>query len=315
MTSNAVKIRVQDLVRLFGPVRAVDGITFEVAEGEVVGFLGPNGAGKTTTMRILTGFLRPTMGRAEIAGYDVSEASLLARRHLGYLPENVALYGEMRVEEYLDYRAKLKGVPRSQRKARIDYVIERCRLQEMRRRLCSTLSKGYRQRVGLADALVHNPDILILDEPTVGLDPLQVRETREVIRELGVDHTVLLSTHILHEVEMVCERVIIIHRGKIALDSPLAELQRSRLIEVGVAADGVPVDDVASALGAVAGVREVRPPRDGGELFELVLEDNADPRDQVARMVLDRGWKLRHLALRRETLEDRFVDAILRAEA
>ncbi len=315
MTSNGVKIRVQDLVRLFGPVRAVDGISFEVSEGEIVGFLGPNGAGKTTTMRILTGFLRPTMGRAEIAGFDVTQNSLQARRHLGYLPENVALYGEMRVEEYLDYRAKLKGVPRSERRKRIDYVIERCRLDEMRRRLCGTLSKGYRQRVGLADALVHNPDILILDEPTVGLDPLQVRETRAVIRQLGEDHTVLLSTHILPEVEMVCERVIIINRGKIALDSPLEELQRSQLIEVGVDADGAPVTDIVAMLRSVSGVREVRPPRDGSEVFELVLEDNADPRNQIARMILDRGWKLQHLALRRETLEDRFVDVIVRAEA
>ena len=315
MTSNGVKIRVQDLVRLFGPVRAVDGISFEVSEGEIVGFLGPNGAGKTTTMRILTGFLRPTMGRAEIAGFDVTQNSLQARRHLGYLPENVALYGEMRVEEYLEYRAKLKGVPRSERRKRIDYVIERCRLDEMRRRLCGTLSKGYRQRVGLADALVHNPDILILDEPTVGLDPLQVRETRAVIRQLGEDHTVLLSTHILPEVEMVCERVIIINRGKIALDSPLEELRRSQLIEVGVDADGAPVTDIVAMLRSVSGVREVRPPRDGSEVFELVLEDNADPRNQIARMILDRGWKLQHLALRRETLEDRFVDVIVRAEA
>jgi len=313
--SSDVKILVDDLVRLFGPVRAVDGISFQVREGEIVGFLGPNGAGKTTTMRILTGFLRPTKGRAEVAGYDVTEQSLAARRHLGYLPENVPLYSEMRVEEYLTYRAKLKGVPRSQRQARVDYVIERCRLKEMRHRLCGTLSKGYRQRVGLADALVHDPDILILDEPTVGLDPIQVRETRAVIRELGQDHTVLLSTHILPEVEMICERAIIIHRGRIALDKPLEELQRSPLLEVAVNANGAPVGEVQSLLESIQGVQEVRPPRDGSELFHVVLHEAADPRETIAEAIVQRGWKLRHLALRRETLEDRFVEAVVRAEA
>jgi ABC-2 type transport system ATP-binding protein len=310
-------IRVNQLVRLFGPIRAVDGVSFEVSEGEVVGFLGPNGAGKTTTMRILTGFIPPTSGQAIVAGHDVVEDPLEARRHLGYLPENVPLYGEMRVREYLDYRARLKGVPRSERYRRLGYVIERCGLQEVQFQLCGTLSKGYRQRVGLADALIHDPEILILDEPTVGLDPIQVRETRQLIKELGTDHTILLSTHILPEVEMVCQRVLIIHRGRIALDEDLSRLQQGSVIEVEVVADGVPTEQVAHVLRDIHGVRDVSVPRgiEARGMFLLQTVDGTDVRERVAERVFKNGWRLRHLAMRRPTLEDRFVEAVLRVES
>ncbi|HMC64948.1 MAG TPA: ATP-binding cassette domain-containing protein, partial [Gemmataceae bacterium] len=217
-------IQVDNLSKFFGPIQAVDSISFRVAQGEIVGFLGPNGAGKTTTMRILTTYLPATSGIARVAGHDVMTESMDVRRNIGYLPESVPLYQEMRVEEYLHYRAKLKGVERKARQKRIDYCLDRCRIREVRRRLNGSLSKGYRQRVGLADAMIHDPAILILDEPTAGLDPLQIKDTLALIRELGERHTILLSTHILSEVEEVCRRVIIINAGRIGLDKNLAEL-------------------------------------------------------------------------------------------
>ena len=218
-------IEVERLSKYFGPVLAVDRVSFAIDQGEIVGFLGPNGAGKSTTMRILTGYLPASSGIAKVAGFDVVDQSLEVRRRIGYLPESVPLYGEMRVEEYVLFRAKLKGVPRKERINRVEYCLDRCRLKEVRRRLIQTLSKGYRQRVGLADAMVSDPKILILDEPTTGLDPLQIRETLALIKELGERRTVLLSTHILSEVEAVCERVIIIAAGKVGLSKTLAELE------------------------------------------------------------------------------------------
>src|SRR5262245_57321651 len=217
-------IEIEDVSKYFGPIRAVDEINFEVHTGEIVGFLGPNGAGKSTTIRILTSYLPASSGIARVAGYDVMYQSMDVRRRIGYLPENVPLYPEMRVEEYLNFRAKLKGMERKDRPRRIDYALDRCRIREVRRRLIGTLSKGYRQRVGLADAMVHDPPILILDEPTSGLDPVQIQETLATIRELRKDHTVLLSTHILSEVEKTCDRVIIINRGRIELYRKLADI-------------------------------------------------------------------------------------------
>src|SRR5712692_8551546 len=217
-------IEVDNLTKFFGPVLAVDHISFRVSQGEIVGFLGPNGAGKTTTMRILTSYLPATSGVVRVAGYDVMTQSMDVRRSIGYLPESVPLYPEMRVDEYLLYRAKLKGVDRKERQHRLDYCLEHCRIREVRRRLIGTLSKGYRQRVGLADAMIHDPPILILDEPTVGLDPLQIRETLALIKELGEKHTILLSTHILSEVETICQRVIIINAGRIGLAAKMSEL-------------------------------------------------------------------------------------------
>jgi len=218
-------IDVQHLTKAYGDLRAVDDITFHVGEGEIVGLLGPNGAGKSTTMRILTCFIPATSGKAAVAGCDVFTQSLQVRQNIGYLPENNPLYPEMRATEYLKFRAKLKNVPRKERKRRIGEVLERCGAADFAGQVIGTLSKGERQRVGLADCLLHNPRILILDEPTVGLDPNQIRHVRDLINELGSAHTVLISTHILPEVESVCERFIIIHEGKIAQQMTMDELR------------------------------------------------------------------------------------------
>jgi ABC-2 type transport system ATP-binding protein len=220
-------IAVEHLTKYYGEYQAVRGITFQVPKGNVVGFLGPNGAGKSTTMRILAGYLTATSGRAAIDGHDVFTDPIEARRRIGYMPESCPIYPDMRVEEYLRFRAGLKGLERSQRRRRIDYVIRRCWLSDVRRQLVGTLSKGFRQRVGLADALVADPPVLILDEPTAGLDPTQIRETRKLIRELGSEHTMLLSTHILSEVEMACDTVIIIDQGIVKEQGTLAGV-RSR---------------------------------------------------------------------------------------
>ncbi len=222
-------IKVESLTKRYGGFTAIDNISFEVGKGEIVGFLGPNGAGKSTTMRILSSFMPATSGRASIAGFDVFEKSLEARAHLGYLPENVPLYTDMRVTEYLNYRAALKGVRGRRLKERVGDVMELCSLTDVQNKIIGTLSKGYRQRVGLADALVHDPDLLILDEPTIGLDPNQIRQVRELIRNLGKHHTILISTHILPEVEMTCSRVIIINKGRIeASDTPKNLVDRIR---------------------------------------------------------------------------------------
>ncbi len=224
-------IEASGLSKRYGDLVAVDDVSFSVQPGEVVGFLGPNGAGKTTTMRILTGFLPPTDGRVVIDGHDIFSDPLAARRAIGYLPESPPIYPEMSVEDYLLYVSKLKDVPRRSRRDAVDRALERCGLADVRRRVIGSLSKGFRQRVGLAQAIVHDPPVMILDEPTVGLDPIQIREIRTLIGELagvreGKARTVILSTHILPEVEAICQRVIIMHRGKKALDAPLAELQR-----------------------------------------------------------------------------------------
>lgn len=248
-------IQVENLTKYFGPILAVDHISFQVERGEILGFLGPNGAGKTTSLRILTSYLPATSGIARVAGFDVMTQSMDVRKNIGYLPESVPLYPEMRVEEYLGYRAKLKGVDRKVRQSRIEYCLERCRIREVRRRLIGTLSKGYRQRVGLADAMVHDPPILILDEPTVGLDPLQIRETLSLIRLLGEEHTIVLSTHILAEVEAICRRVIIINSGRIGLDRKLAELSTEAAFIV-LEVRG-PAEQVTNVLRTTEGVDEV----------------------------------------------------------
>src|SRR5438874_8208005 len=219
-------IVVEHLTKYYGEYPAVRDVSFQVPKGRVVGFLGPNGAGKSTTMRILAGFLTATGGRARIAGHDVFADPIAVRRNIGYMPESCPLYPELRVSEYLRFRAGLKGLGWSARRKRIDYVVERCWLTDVRGQLIGTLSKGYRQRVGLADTLLADPPVLILDEPTAGLDPSQIRAARELIRELGKEHTILLSTHILPEVEMTCDNVIIIHRGQVVASGPLAELGR-----------------------------------------------------------------------------------------
>jgi ABC-2 type transport system ATP-binding protein len=305
-------IQVEQLTKYFGPVLAIDRISFEVERGEIVGFLGLNGAGKTTTMRILTGYLPATSGIAKVAGFDVMTESLDVRRNIGYLPESVPLYPEMRVEEYITYRAKLKGVPRQGRAAHVDYCLERCRLLAVRRRLLSTLSKGYRQRVGLADAMVHVPQIFILDEPTSGLDPQQIRETLALIKELGGQHTVLLSTHILPEVEAICERVIIIDRGRIGLIQRLDEIEAQSAILLEVRGPG---DQVAGALRQVKGVVSVQGKQieDGLSSYEVRTVDDDDLREPLYQAVQHKGWTIRRLERKRRRVEDAFFD-VLRAQ-
>jgi ABC-2 type transport system ATP-binding protein len=309
-------IQVRNLTKAFGSVLAVDGVTFSVDKGEVVGFLGPNGAGKTTTMRILTTYLPATSGTARVAGFDVMNESMEVRQNLGYLPENVPLYPEMRVEEYLLYRAKLKGVERKGRRQRVEYCMDRCRLLGVRRRLVGTLSRGYRQRVGLAEAMVHDPPILILDEPTAGLDPIQIQETQSLIKELGEQHTILLSTHILPEVEEICRRVIIISQGRVALDDRLANLTRDCLIVLEARA---PADALQGTLRATEGVVQVTPVRADGTdpgiaAFELRAADERDLREAIAQRVTKQGWTIRRLDLRRRSLREHFMRATMGRE-
>src|SRR5258708_2324382 len=251
-------IKVENLTKRYAGHPAIRNLNFEVGKGEIMGFLGPNGAGKSTTMRILSSFMPPTSGRASVAGFDVFEQSLQARAHLGYMPENVPLYNDMRVTEYLDYRAALKGVPHRRIGERVGDVKELCGLKDVEKKLIATLSKGYRQRVGLADALLHEPDLLILDEPTIGLGPNQIRQVRELIKNLGKQHTILLSTHILPEVEMTCSRVIIVHRGRIeACDTPENLLGQIRQAGGVVVEAKVGSDNGVEELKKISVVRDV----------------------------------------------------------
>ena len=303
-------IEVQNLSKFYGSHRAVDDISFAVPEGEIVGFLGPNGAGKTTTIRVLTCFQPATSGSARVAGHDVFCESLAVRGSVGYLPENVPLYPEMRVREYLRYRGKLRGLDRDAREKAIARVAERCWLNDVIGRPIGQLSKGFRQRVGLADALLHNPPVLILDEPTVGLDPAQIRETRSLIRELAANHTVLLSSHILPEVEATCQRIIIISAGKLVASGSPDELrarfsQDAQLVAEVKAAEAEAVQGVRS----LAGVAEVRGEcRDGWTRLSISAE--TDLRERVAGLAAERGWPLRELRRDAATLEDFFVKIV-----
>ncbi len=303
-------IKVENLTKRYAGHTAIKDLSFEVEKGEIVGFLGPNGAGKTTTMRILASFLPPTAGRASVAGFDVFEQSLQARAHLGYMPENVPLYNDMRVTEYLDYRAALKGVPHRRVGERVGDVKELCGLKEVEKKLISTLSKGYRQRVGLADALLHEPDLLILDEPTIGLDPNQIRQVRDLIKNLGKQHTILLSTHILPEVEMTCSRVIIIHRGRIeASDTPANLLGKIRQAGGVLVEAKVGSDDGAEELKKIHGVRDVTSESEGDwRIFSLRVESGVDVRTEIFQLATARRWTVRELSQRRATLEDVFVE-------
>lgn len=303
-------IKVENLTKRYAGTTAVDNISFEVDKGEIVGFLGPNGAGKSTTMRILSGFMPATSGRASIAGFDVFENSLEARARLGYMPENVPLYNEMRVTDYLNYRGVLKGVSGHRLKERVGDVMELCSLREVEKRIIGTLSKGFRQRVGLADALVHDPDLLILDEPTIGLDPNQIRQVRELVKNLGKHHTILLSTHILPEVEMTCSRVIIIHNGRIeASDTPhnlLTQLRTAGGIRLEARTGG---DNGVEQLSKIAGVKDVAVETvDDWSRFLLRVEANSDLREEIFRLAVERQWTVRELSGRNATLEDVFVE-------
>lgn len=302
-------IKVNNLTKKFSGQPAVDDISFEVERGEIIGFLGPNGAGKTTTMRMLTGFLHPTRGAIEIAGCDVIKNPLEARRHIGYMPESCPLYTEMRVDEYLRFRANIKEVPRRALKNRLGTVKEQCGLTGVGHRIIGQLSKGYRQRVGLADSLLSDPDLLILDEPTAGLDPNQIREVRELIGWLAERHTLLLSTHILPEVEMACKRVLIIDKGRIvASDSP-ESLQKRLLGDALICAELLGnAEAIQTALQSLDGVDIVKnEPLDDG--WNLVHMDCAVPeiRTRIFDTVVSKGWKLRELHMEGRSLEDIFV--------
>ncbi|HXT50389.1 MAG TPA: ABC transporter ATP-binding protein, partial [Thermoanaerobaculia bacterium] len=283
-------------------------ITFAVDDHEIVGILGPNGAGKTTTIRMITGFLPPTRGRVTVFGKDLFTEPRLARREIGYLPENVALYPEMRVEEYLAYRGKLERLSRAELKRRIPEVLDRCLIADVRRQIIGTLSKGYRQRVGLAAAILHEPRVLVLDEPTVGLDPKQIIAIRRLIRELGRDRTLLLSTHILPEVELLCQRVLIIDKGSI-VDQGTPESLRERWRgnhRVRVQVKGDPAD-AADALAAVPGITATARDEATPGRFLLDGDGSADPREPIFRLAVERGWVLLELVEEKVSLEDIFV--------
>ena len=303
-------IEVQHLTKRYGPTTAVDDVSFRVEPGEVLGFLGPNGAGKTTTMRVLTGYMPPSEGKAIVAGYDVFTQPIEAKRRTGYLPETPPLYPEMTVRDYLAFVARIKGVPRADRKTRISTVMDRTRIADMADRHCSKLSKGYRQRVGLAQALMHNPDVLILDEPTAGLDPKQIIETRRLIKDLGGDHTVILSTHILPEVSQTCHRVVIINKGRVvAVDTPdnlTARLRGSETMFVQVDANGA---DAKPALEAIAGVTHVVASDTRGTItsFEVNSESGRDVRRELSSAVVTQGWGLLELRPLRMSLEEIFL--------
>jgi ABC-2 type transport system ATP-binding protein len=303
-------IEVENLIKRYGPYTAVDGISFSVKKGEILGFLGPNGAGKTTTMRILTGYLPATDGRARVAGFDVFEQPLEVKRRLGYIPETPPLYPDLEVHDFLDFCARIKGVPKTQRAARIDDAIEKTRIGDVRRKHIGKLSKGYRQRVGLAQAILASPDVLILDEPTAGLDPKQILETRELIKSLGGSHTIVLSTHILPEVSVTCGRVVIINKGRVvAEDTPdnlVARLKGAASLHVETR--GATSETLDQALRAVAGVAAVKVTPVGESLgAQIEAQAGHDVRAEVARCIVQKGWDLVALQQAAMSLEDVFL--------
>jgi len=302
-------IEVEHLTKRYGTVTAVDDVTFRVNKGEILGFLGPNGAGKTTTMRVLTGYMPATDGRAAVAGYDVFDHPIEAKRRTGYLPETPPLYPDMTVREYLHFVGKIKGVAPKDRAARVDQVMARTWVADMANRACGKLSKGYRQRVGLAQALIHNPEVLILDEPTAGLDPKQINETRRFIKALAGDHTIILSTHILTEVEQTCQRVVIINKGRVvAEDTPENLTRRLRgSATMFVQVDGDRAAEAQAALARVDGVARVTSANDAGTAFEIESESGRDVRRELARAVIGGGWGLLELRPMRLSLEDVFL--------
>jgi ABC-2 type transport system ATP-binding protein len=303
-------IQVENLMKRYAGGEAVRGITFSVEKGEVVGFLGPNGAGKSTTMRMLTGYLPPTDGRIEVAGAKLPKESLLVRQRIGYMPENVPLYPERRVEEFLEYRGRLKRVSRGEITHRVGLVLDQCGLTDVRGKIIGSLSKGFRQRVGLADALVHNPMLLILDEPTAGLDPHQIRSFRELIKELGKDRTILLSTHILSEVEMVCRRAIIINKGKIEASDTLANLEKrvqAGALQIEVKADPAVAKEKLTKIAEVSLVTELNRAGDWVS-YEVTAAPGKDIRGEVDGLIKREQWPLREFRREKARLEDVFVE-------
>ena len=306
-------IEVRELSKYYGDIAAVEGISFSAQKGEILGFLGPNGAGKTTTMRMLTCYLPPTSGSASVAGFDVEEESREVRKRIGYLPELPPVYGDMTVQAYLNFVAKIKGVRSAEMKQTLEETMERTAVTHVRSTVIGHLSKGYRQRVGLAQALIHNPDVLIFDEPTAGLDPRQIIEVRELIKSLGGDHTVILSTHILPEVSMTCEKIVIISNGRIVgegtPESLTAQLKEGEILRAQITG---PNSEVRSMLESVPGVVEVREEKDDSlspdEGAYIVAAGPAqDIRDQLAKKVVDGGYGLRELRSQELSLEDIFL--------
>ena len=305
-------IEVEDLTKAYGPVTAVDHVSFTVNKGEILGFLGPNGAGKTTTMRILTGFMPATSGTARIAGFDVFRDSLEVRRHIGYLPESPPVYPDMNVETYLDFVLRIKNVSADKRRARIDDALEKTNIADKRKQLIKRLSRGYKQRVGLAQALVHDPDVIILDEPTVGLDPKQIIEVRNLIKGLAGSHTIILSTHILPEVSMTCDRVVIINKGKIAaVDTPqnlTAQLKGGQKIHIDAQAPEKPLQELLAQIPGASRVQVTAPRADGHLTATIEAAPGQDIRSQVAARIVEKGWRLYELGSVSVSLEDIFLE-------
>jgi len=308
-------IKVQALTKKYARTIAVDQISFEVAKGQIVGFLGPNGAGKTTTMRMLTCFLPPSAGTATVAGFDVLEQPLEVKRRIGYLPETPPIYPEMETAEYLKFVGKLKGLSGTDLQKRVDYACDRCAVADVKKKLLGKLSKGYRQRVGLAQAIIHNPDVLILDEPTAGLDPKQINETRDLIKGLAGDHTIILSTHILPEVEQTCEQVIIINKGKLVATDSVRNLQarargaESVLVEIAGRNGNLEAGIVQHKLEQVAGVSRVlsKGKDNGRAVFEVESQKGRFVRGDLARVVVECGWDLNELRPAAMSLEEIFL--------
>ena len=307
-------IEVESLTKYYGSFLALDEVSFDVAEGDIVGILGPNGAGKTTLLRMLTCFMPATSGRARVAGFDIFSQSLQVREVVGYMPESVPLYEDMRVAEYLTFRGQLKGLDRAARSKDIERVMDRCQLSARRRQLIGTLSKGYRQRVGLAEAMLGDPKVLILDEPTIGLDPSQIREARSIVRDLGAKHTVLLSSHILHEVEQVCTRIIMIARGKIVANGRIDEIKQSlggggRTILAGRGDDA---DGVKRSLVDLHGVTSVSVEKsdDRSATFTIQTDGQTDVCEAVGQAALRHNWTIRELRSTQMTLEEFFVQKV-----
>jgi ABC-2 type transport system ATP-binding protein len=308
-------ITVNGLTKKYAHTTAVDQISFQVQRGQIVGFLGPNGAGKTTTMRMLTCFLTPTSGTATVAGFDILEHPLEVKKRIGYLPELPPVYPEMRIAEYLSFVGQLKGLSGADLRARVEYACERCAVADVRNHIIGKLSKGYRQRVGLAQAIIHNPDVLVLDEPTAGLDPKQINETRDLIKSLAGDHTIILSTHILPEVSQTCEQVIIINKGKIVATDSVGNLQQrarsgeSMVVEVAGRNGSLDPAAVQRKLEQIAGVSRVIPKADGQKriLFEVEATKDRGVRGAVARAVVEAGWDLNELRPTALSLEEIFL--------
>jgi ABC-2 type transport system ATP-binding protein len=308
-------IIVNGLTKKYAHNTAVDQISFQVQKGQIVGFLGPNGAGKTTTMRMLTCFLTPTRGTATVAGFDILEQPMEVKKRIGYLPETPPVYPEMRIAEYLTFVGRLKGLSGNELKTRVDYVAERCAIADVRNKIIGKLSKGYRQRVGLAQAIVHNPDVLILDEPTAGLDPKQINETRDLIKSLAGDHTIILSTHILPEVSQTCEQVIIINKGKVVATDSVSNLQgrarsgESVLLQVAGRNGTFDPASVKQKLERVSGVSRVLIKEDGQRhvVFEVDGTKGGSLRGDLARAVVESGWDLNELRAASMSLEEVFL--------